>query len=193
MDAIRTFLGRFATLSTQEWRTFEQLVTRIEVKKGEPILMAGEACRFLAFIERGCFRMYAEEEGREQVLEFFFPGETATNYRSFLTEDPSAHYISAIQPSTIYILTKTNLQTLYQAHPKFERVGRLVAEAIYLRITRKIDLLQNYTPEQRYSLLMAQNRELVQQVPQYMIASYLGIQPETLSRIKKRMTPKKPD
>ncbi|MFN8921399.1 MAG: Crp/Fnr family transcriptional regulator, partial [Sphingobacteriia bacterium] len=83
--------------------------------------------------------------------------------------------------------------TLYQAHPKFERVGRLVAEAIYLRITRKIDLLQNYTPEQRYSLLMAQNRELVQQVPQYMIASYLGIQPETLSRIKKRMTPKKPD
>lgn len=187
MDAIKNYLNNFISLTEEEWNDFQDCMVKEIVPKKTQIVKEGQKCDFIAFVAEGIYRFYHVKEGEERITAFFSAGDMVTNYRSFLTGKPSEHYIEAINDSAIFKITKKDLQRLYDKHKNFERLGRLIAESTYLAITKRLDSMLNSSPEDRYKELVNRNSRLLQDVPQYMIASYLGIKPETLSRIRAKM------
>jgi CRP-like cAMP-binding protein len=126
------------------------------------------------------------KEGEAKITAFFFQGDFVSNYRSFLTGKPSDHFIEAMQDAAIYKINLQELKSLYDKHKNIERLGRLIAENLYLSVANRLDSFLFQTPEERYKTLIERNSRLLQEIPQYMIASYLGVKPETLSRIRTR-------
>lgn len=186
MELLRSYFERFIKLSDEEWLDFQVCLTKERVGKKEQILQQGQRCDFLAFIQEGAFRFYTVKEGEEKITAFFFAGDFVTNYRSFLTGKPSDYYIEALQDALIYRINLVQLQALYDKHKTIERLGRLIAENLYLVVANRLDSFMFETPADRYNALVNRNSKLLQEIPQYMIASYLGIKPETLSRIRTR-------
>lgn len=187
MNEIRAYFNNFIVLSDEEWSQFEACLHRVNVPKKTQIIKEGQKCDFIAFVADGGFRFYHMKDGEERITAFFFPGDFVSNYRSFLTGKPSDHYIEAVSNSTIYKISKYDLHGLYDKHKNFERLGRLIAESTYLAIAKRVDSLLNLSPEDRYKELLGRSSQLLQDVPQYMIASYLGVKPETLSRIRAKL------
>lgn len=186
METLRLYFNKFLELNDQEWKDFESCLTKTSVSNKSHILKQGEHCKFIAFIHEGSFRFYYDKDGEEKITAFFFKGDFVSNYRSFLTNKPSEHYIEAMQDSVIYLIHLTELQSLYDKHKNIERLGRLIAENLYLIVANRLDSFMFQTPAERYNELTARNSRLLQEIPQYMIASYLGVKPETLSRIRGR-------
>lgn len=186
METIRLYFNKFIKLNDSEWADFEKCILKTTVAKNEQILKQGEHCNFIAFIQEGSFRFYYDNEGEVKITAFFFQNDFISNYRSFLTGKPSDHFIEAMQDAVIDKINLQALNSLYDKHKTMERLGRLIAENLYLTVANRLDsfLLQN--PEERYRALIERNSRLLQEVPQYMIASYLGVKPETLSRIRAR-------
>jgi CRP-like cAMP-binding protein len=186
MEQIRAYFNNFLPLSDNEWEDFSSCFKKETYAKKEYLVRAGESCDFIAFIAEGVYRFYYLQEGEEKVTAFFFPGDFVTNYRSFLTGKPSEHFIETLKPSVIYKIHKQDLNLLYDRHKNIERLGRYIAENLYLTVAKRLDSFLHDNPENRYQELLNRNSKLLQEVPQYMLASCLGIKPETLSRIRAR-------
>ncbi|HAI77115.1 MAG TPA: hypothetical protein DCM08_12795 [Microscillaceae bacterium] len=186
MEALKNYFNKLFPLTEAAWQDFEQCLVKETVVKKDLILEEGQKCDFIAFVGEGICRFYYVKEGEEKITAFFFSGDFVTNYRSFLTGQPSEHYIECMQQSVIYKVFKKDLLQLYDQHQCIERLGRLIAENLYLTVARRLDSFLYATPEERYQELLQRNSKLLQEVPQYMLASYLGVKPETLSRIRAR-------
>ena len=186
MEDIRAYLTQFVAMNEEEWSALSYCFRKQILSKKSYLLREGEICDFVAFIHDGAFRYYHVKEGVEKVTGFFFPQNTVSDYSSFLSQTPSRHFIEAIADSTVYKLYKRDLLELYDRFPTIERIGRLVAEGLFLSVDKRLNSFLFMSPEERYHELVSRNPQLVQQVPQYMIASYLGVEPETLSRIRRR-------
>ena len=106
---------------------------------------------------------------------------------SFISGDPSEHNIQVIEPSECYVMNKKNLNNLYDTSKTFERLGRLIIEQSFVRMKSKNKMLTNLNPEERYLELLQTRPKVVERISQIHIASYLGIKPESLSRIRKRI------
>jgi CRP-like cAMP-binding protein len=188
MLQIRKYFESILPLTDEEWMAYSSYLTQKKVTKQGYLLESGKVCDFIAFIEDGSFRFFFNNDGNEVVTAFFFSGDFLSNYRSFLTGLPSTHYIESLSDSTLWIIKKEHQILLYNKYPKFERLGRLIAENLYLSVAKRLDSSLYETPEERYRDLLNRNSRLLQDVPQYMLASYLGISPESLSRIRKRIS-----
>ncbi|MCA6364154.1 MAG: Crp/Fnr family transcriptional regulator [Bacteroidetes bacterium] len=186
MEQIRTYFSRFIELNEEEWQAFSAVIVKETCRKKQFLLEEGQHCDFIAFIGEGMFRFYYMQEGEEKVTAFFFPGDFVSNYRSFLTHQPSDHYIESMSDSVVYKIHRSDLHALYARYKSIERLGRLIAENLYLLVAKRLDSFLYSTPEDRYKELLTRNSRLLQDVPQYMLASYLGVKPETLSRIRAR-------
>lgn len=186
MDQIRAYFDNFLRLTDEEWADFAACLKKESHEKKTFLLRQGEVCDYIAFIGTGIYRFFYVREGEEKITAFFFPGDFVTNYRSFLTGKPSEHFIESLKPTLVYKVNKADLLALYDKHKNMERLGRLIAENLYLTVTRRLDSFLHDNPENRYQELIHRNSKLLQEVPQYMLASYLGVKPETLSRIRTR-------
>lgn len=186
MEALRKYFDKYIILNDEEWNDFEACLTKESIQKKDLILKENEKCDFLAFIHEGIFRFYSFNDGSERITAFFFSGDFVTNYRSFLTGKPSEHNIEALTEGVIYRIKLAQLQKLYDKHQTLERLGRLVAENLYLTVANRLDSFMFQSPADRYNELVKRNSKLLSEIPQYMIAAYLGISPETLSRIRAR-------
>ncbi|MCA6393201.1 MAG: Crp/Fnr family transcriptional regulator [Cytophagales bacterium] len=186
MVTIRLYFNKFVKLNDSEWADFEKCIVKVNIAKNVQILKQGEHCNFIAFIQEGSFRLFYDKDGEVKITAFFFQGDFVSNYRSFLTGKPSDHCIEAMQDAVIYSINLDELKTLYDKHKSIERLGRLIAENLYLSVANRLDSFLFQTPSERYQALIERNSRLLQEIPQYMIASYLGVKPETLSRIRTR-------
>jgi CRP/FNR family transcriptional regulator, anaerobic regulatory protein len=163
----------------------------LEVKllgKKEYLLKQGEICNKITFINNGCLRAFYNVDGIENTVQFFFGDSWYTDYASFLTGNPAVENMQALEPTEVVQFKKADLYKYYELYPVFERVGRVMAENAFLSISKLNQMLTNEEPEERYLNLLKQRPEVVERIPQHYIASYLGIQPESLSRIRKRIT-----
>jgi len=186
-DRLKTSLDRLLPLSRDQFVYFATLLTMRRLAKHESFLQAGEVCTHIAFINKGCLRYYYLKDGNEFNGQFFFEGSWVGDYQSFLTGQPAVQHIDALENTELLVIRRDDLQALYAEQPQFERFGRLLAENVVIGSQRRTASLLFETPEERYLKLIAERPKVVERIPLHHIASYLGIKPESLSRIRKRL------
>jgi CRP-like cAMP-binding protein len=186
MQEVRNYIESFVKLSDEEWFKFQSKLQYKKFKKNAFFLKEGAICKHAVFISEGAFRFFKIVKGDEVVTALFFKGDFLSDYQSFLNNQPSLYNIEAIKDAACYTISKSDLDDLFDEYKIFEKLGRLFAERLFLTMNKRLDSFLYETPEQRYADLVKRNSKLLQEVPQYMVASYLGINPETLSRIRKR-------
>ena len=176
-----------ASLNEEEEIAFLSILEVRLFKKKEFLLQEGKICNKITFVNNGIMRLFYTVEGAENTIQFFFSDSWYTDYASFLTGNPTIENMQALVETEVIQFKKNDLYKLYNTMPIFERVGRIFAENAFLSISQLNQMKTNEEPEVRYINLLKRRPELIQQVPQHYIASYLGIKPETLSRIRKRI------
>ncbi len=182
-------LNRFVRLTAAELTLLAGYMQPITVNKGDFYLQQGKVCNYLGFMVSGAMRVYHTANDREYTSYFNFGGRNpfVSSYSSFITRTPSQENIHALDDSELIQIHYDNLQKLYAASPQFEKLGRLIAEYNYTLAVERIYSLQHNTAQQRYMQLLQMYPNLVNSVPHHYIASYLGITPESLSRIRKEL------
>lgn len=175
------------SINDEEQKAFLSILEVKVFKKKEFLLQEGKICNKITFVNNGIMRLFYTVEGVENTIQFFFGESWYTDYASFLTGLPTIENMQALEESEVVQIKKNDLYELYHTMPIFEKVGRIFAENAYLSVSQLNQMKTNEEPEVRYINLLKTRPELVQQIPQHYIASYLGIKPETLSRIRKRI------
>lgn len=169
----------------------EVLISRLFVleyfNKHELILKEGDYCHNLYFIATGIVRFSLLIDGEDKTFVFRNEGAFCSDLESFLKKTPSRYTISAIEPTTIFSITYDNLQVFYNEITYGERFGRLNIEQIFLGVVNHLTTFYSESPEQRYVRFAKQHKDLLQRIPQYLIATYIGVSPQALCRIKKKL------
>lgn len=188
-EPVRVSLQRWINCSESQFDSF-LTIARPQVanyKRKEFILREGETCRYLYFINTGCIRYFYNAEGEEKTGQFFFENGWYSDLESFLTQEPSVQNIQALEPTQLLLIPRNNLYRLYEQVPVFERFGRLLIEQSFIGLGTKNKQLTSLSPEDRYLKLIEERPKVIRRVSLKYIASYLGVQPESLSRIRKRL------
>lgn len=158
------------------------------IKKSEYFLKQGECCNHFLFVKSGLLRSFhVNEAGNDISYNFHFNGAIFSEYESLLHSKKSTLSIQSIQDSELFTLHKEDLKKLYTIDPYWQIYGRKMKENLYLDSRKRIEDLLYRTPEIRYQNLVASSPHIFKFVAQKHIASYLGITPQSLSRIKKRI------
>ncbi|WP_018627250.1 Crp/Fnr family transcriptional regulator [Niabella aurantiaca] len=156
------------------------------VKKGEKVMRVGEMANYVYYIDKGLIRFYHEIEGKEHTYKIFREDMWASDYAAFLTRSKSVMNIETLEDTVLIQLHYDHMQKGYERAKAFERFGRKMAEALFLAtVQRTVDIMVK-SPETRYLELLENDAEMINRVPLKYIASMLGIEPESLSRIRKR-------
>jgi CRP-like cAMP-binding protein len=192
LDMLKASVTRFISLTDEECKNLSQIFYPVHLKKREVWLTPGEHCTSIGFIVKGCVRSYYVKEQQENTAQFFFEGDWSTDYGSWLTREPSFIGIEAIEPAELLVIPFHRLEKLYDECPKFERLGRIMAENTIIKIRKRNMSLLNDKPEEAYLKLLEERPNVIARVPQHFIASFLGIEPESLSRIRKKLSRKGP-
>lgn len=187
LQALQAEISRMVPMSNSECEVFLSRMRLQTVKKGDFFVYAGQRVDKVAFVNKGLLRYYFVKEGEEFTNEFFFEGEWMADYYSFLTHTPSDMYICALEDAELLTLSYDDMQWLYANLNMAEKFGRLIAEHIFIHSYQRNNSLLRDSPEERYLRLIAERPEVLARVPQYLVAGYLGIKPESLSRIRKRI------
>ncbi|AQX11018.1 Crp/Fnr family transcriptional regulator [Elizabethkingia meningoseptica] len=186
LDNYETY-GPLFLVDKEHYAEFCGLLKKISLKRSEYFLKEGELCEYLGFLKSGLMRtFYNNENGADINFNFHFNHHFFTDYESILKGVKSKMNIKALEDSEILLLHKDDLQKLYQKEAYWQEFGRKMTEVIYLSAKKRIEELLYYSPEKRYSNLLTENPQIFQLVAQKHIASYLGIKPQSLSRIRNR-------
>jgi CRP-like cAMP-binding protein len=181
-------IKQYIQLSDHDIPVIESLFTERVLAKGGLILQEGKICRELGFINKGLVCYYVTQDGNEVVHNFGKENEFICNYDSLINKTASQKNIIALESTELLVISFDNLQKLYETIPAGEKFGRLLLEDVYTDAIKHIISFYTDSPQKRYDEFVHQHKDLVQRVPQYYIASYIGIKPQSLSRIRKRMT-----
>jgi CRP-like cAMP-binding protein len=155
-----------------------------KVKKKETILMEGNTCKNIYFVQQGAIKQYYLCEGKEFIQNFFFEKNMASHFNSFLTQTASNCYLEALEETHVLVLSYDDFQKIYKIHPQ---LNECLAICMARMNTQRVNLLLLSDALLRYKKLLNDEPNVLQRVPQYMVASYLGMTPETLSRIRKKI------
>ncbi|MFZ1790886.1 MAG: Crp/Fnr family transcriptional regulator [Saprospiraceae bacterium] len=191
LNSIISVIKSIAPLTEKDIELLIPIIQTISVKKSSYILKEGEVSRNVYFLISGFFRMfYVDIEGVEINYRFADNKNFIVDFQSFLTEKPSHFYWQAMEDSQLLVLSYQSIQKVYSISPAWNNFGRLLAEHVYLQLNERVELLLFMTPEERYLYLQKSQPQLISKVSQFHLASYLGIKPESLSRIRKRLSKK---
>ncbi|WP_215225288.1 Crp/Fnr family transcriptional regulator [Echinicola shivajiensis] len=157
------------------------------LKKGEYFIHEGQICKKIGFILEGSMLCSYNKDGQEIIDEFSLDKEFITDYYSFLTHLPADKNVKCLEDSELLVIAYDDIQSLYSQNPIYEKLGRIMAEKLFINWQQKNKSLMLDNAETRYSKLINRRPDLPQRIPQYLIASYLNIKPETLSRIRKKL------
>ncbi len=177
-------------LSEEDWERLTPCFTIQQLKKGDYLTRSGEVCKQVSFVNKGLLRFFYVVDGREICTGFVQENNYLAQYDSFLTRQPSAGNIDALEECELINLSSDDIQNLYKAIPIFETFGRKIAEMLFIIIMTQTNRLLTLSPEERYQVVLEEHPYIIQRVPQYMIASFIGITPEHLSRLRNKMTGK---
>lgn len=182
---IRQAIDTLQPLAENEWQALAATLTLKTFNKGNFLTQHGQVENYVYFLNSGATRNYFTREDKEFTVDFHFAGEFVTAYYSLITREPSTINIELLEEAQVVAIPYTALTTFYANYHHGEKIGRLIAEHQYVkRLRKEMDLL-SLTAEERYARLMQRNPALIQTISVKHLSSYLGIQPESLSRIRK--------
>ena len=180
-------IKKYIDLSDSESTIIYKFTEQSNYKKKEFVLQENNVCRNLYFVEKGCLRMYfINEIAVEQIVQFALEGWWISDYKSFMNDTPSDYYIQTIEDSKISSINIEKLDQLLHEIPKLERYFRMILQKELAAAQLKSKLMYEMSKEEFYHHFCTSFPEFVQRVPQYMIASYLGLTPEYVSELRKR-------
>jgi CRP-like cAMP-binding protein len=184
-NQLRISLNRITEIPEEEFLYIVQQLEHRELEKGQHVIRDGEECRHLYYCEQGVFRMYfTTKDGAEINKSFFTENMFFTSYSAMILGIPSFYSIQALVPAKVAIFTKQTFERLYSRHRCWETLGRKLAEGLYIKKELKERQLMQLSAEERYRLFLQEHPGLNKRINQYHIASYLGISPVSLSRIR---------
>ncbi|NJO01462.1 MAG: Crp/Fnr family transcriptional regulator [Bacteroidia bacterium] len=175
-------------MTAEQWENFKRLLEIKRYAKKEHILGVGRVEKYLHFVLRGSIGFFYNKDGKAYCYELIYENEFASAYRSFLTQTPSEFDLVALEPTLMISIRYENLNMLYERSKIGERLGRLCAEKIYMEAQAKALSLLTQSAEERYLHLLERSPQVLQRTPQKYIASYLGVTPESLSRIRRNIS-----
>ncbi|MGO9480191.1 MAG: Crp/Fnr family transcriptional regulator [Candidatus Kryptoniota bacterium] len=188
MERIRELFFKMAEYGDSDWEIFSSKLVRKEFPKEVLVLKAGQTENYLSFIENGVVRYFIPKPKNDITFGFSFDDEFECAYESFLTRTPSPYSVGTLAPTTLWRLTYEDLQDVYQRSEKGNLVGRLMGEYQFLKKARRELSLLNDTAEERYLKLFKERPNMLRNIPLKYIASYIGVTPQALSRIRRRIS-----
>ncbi len=190
-DILYANVNKRVPLTKKEWAAWEPFFVPKKLRKRQFLIQEGELCRLLAFVNSGCLRSYTvDARGEEHVNQFAISDWWISDLQNFISGGKAVHSIDALEDSDVLILEKSSRDKLLDTAPKADRYFRLLQESGFTATSRRIDSLLKDTAEERYLSFLKTYPSLVEQIPQHQIASYLGITPQSLSRIRKELSKK---
>lgn len=189
MERIRTFFQKYADLSDQDWAAISSRFSRHEIAKKAFTLQVGQVENFVSFIEEGIVRYFIpKDDDKEITFELTFADDFMGAYDSFLTRQPSSYCVQALSHTVLWRLSYDDVQSLYRDTKLGNFMGRVACERLYLEKARRELSFLTENAEQRYLRLFTEQPNLVKHIPLQYIASYIGVTPQALSRIRKRIS-----
>jgi CRP-like cAMP-binding protein len=179
--------GMSDLLSPEEARDMDRLVPIREFKKGTVLLEAGQVATEAYYCVKGCVHMYYDVDGDQRTTEFYTEGQPIASLYSFINQVPAEHYLACVEDCTLVVWSFAAEKELFGKYPRLESGCRVSMESDFGMHQEKLAGFITKSAEQRYLDLMKGRPDLLQRVPQYLLASYLGVTPESLSRIRKRI------
>ena|SRR5689334_2210339 len=191
-DLLRDHIAKRIELSDKEFSLAATFFAPKKLRKRQYLHQEGDVARWIAFTSKGCLRCYSvDDAGTEHVVQFAVEDWWIADLQSFLAGTPSHFAIDALEDSELLLLDRAKREDLLKAIPKFERFFRLILERNYVATNERIACTLMASAEDRYLAFLKSYPQFAQRVPQNQIASYLGIAPESLSRIRKDLSDKR--
>lgn len=183
---IIAFLSKYVDISKELESAILKHSKIKQFSKKSIVLKEGQIARECFFVLKGCMKKYFLKDGEEKITAFYTEGNVITP-SSYTNKLPSKYFISTLENTIVLHGDPASEEEIYKEHPQLESLTRVLVEKIMVNKNDEFDYWVSNSPEERYQLLIKNRPELIQRVPQYQIANYLGIKPESLSRIRKRL------
>jgi len=181
-------LREIAGLTEEEIDSYMSLLVRKSIAKKDHFLMAGDVSTAVAYVNKGCLRRYIlDSHAKETILNFALEDYWIGDLESLITQKPTIYYVQALEESELLLLSRKNLFRANEELPKFKKFHDDKVQRNHYYALKRLSIAKSATPEEKYLLLMKEQPQLFQRIPLHYIASYLGIEPESLSRLRKRI------
>ena len=175
-------------ITEDESRLIQKYFVPVPLKKKQFLLQSGEPSNHMRFISLGCVKLYSIDElGAEHILQFGISGWWINDLYAYLTQKPATFFIQAITQSTVLQIHRDKLNELFDQSHMIDRFFRIKTQNGYVALQERAINNMSRSAEQRYLEFIGRYRDIEQQIPQYMLASYLGVTPEHLSTIRKKL------
>jgi CRP-like cAMP-binding protein len=191
LNALRKFIENYVSLSTSEWMQILACFEKRIIEKDQVILKEGKVCRHLYFVESGLFRFFINKDGNDVTKFFTEAPYLFTSQASFNSGKPATENIQAIEKSIVWQIAYERANDLYRLE-SWTSFARKIIQEVQFYTEEILEELQTETAEHRYEKMQKNNPSLLQRIPLKYLASYLGIAPQSLSRIRKKMVTQKP-
>ena len=179
-------VSRHVALNGEEEQYFRSILKIRTLRKRQYLLQAGDVCHFETFVNRGCLRAFTtNNKGEEHTAMFAIEDWWISDLFSFLTGTPASQHIEALEETEVTMIEKNDLENLYLKVPKFDRFMRIILQNAFVANQQRVLASISQTAEEKYLNFIKKYPAMEQRIPQHQIASYLGITPETISRIRK--------
>ena len=187
IDSLLYNMQSLIRLSPAETGIVTSLFKEKSYKKGDFFLEEGKICKQVGFVVKGLMQYYINHNGEEKTYAFSQENNYVCNYESFLPQSPSSKSIQALEDSDVLVISHADLQLFYANVREGERFGRIAIESVFIQLLKDISSFYTETPEIRYERFLKNHADLQQRISQYHIASFVGVKPQSLSRIRKRI------
>lgn len=189
MEFIRKHIEVFSKISDKDWLYFSSRLVERNFPKKTVFLKLGETENFISFIKTGVVRLYLPKEfiEKEVTFGFCFKNQFISAYDSFLTRGSSLYELETLSETCMFSISYDDLQDVYSYTEFGNLIGRLTAERLFLLKSKREQSLLNESAEERYLKLFRERRELINVIPLKYVSSYIGVTPQALSRIRKRI------
>jgi len=190
-DVLLENIEKKISLTATETAQLKTFFIPKKYRRKQYMLQQGDVCRYIAFVEKGMLRSYqVDDKGTEHIIQFAPEGWWISDNYSFLTGSPSSYDIDVLEEAEVLLITQPSMEEMLQKIPVMERYMRMLMQNSLISMQRRIACTLTTTAEERYQSFLLEHPRIGQRVPQHMLASFLGMTPETLSRIRKQLLKK---